>query len=83
MGYNVEKAKAELNLEKGTISKIELSINKKTKKEKGEIDISINKIEVGNKKEQNTLEETEIKNIKQKIKEDYGVEKENITINSK
>lgn len=83
LGYNVEKEKAEINLEKGNITKIELEVNKKQKKEKAEIDVSVNKIEIGNIKKENVLEEAEIENIKQKIKEDYGIEKENITINSK
>lgn len=44
MGYNIKKAETSLDLEKGIITKITLSIDKKQKKENK--DISINKVEI-------------------------------------
>ena len=81
MGYNVIKANIQFDLEKGTIKEVILSINKE--KQKGNhTSITVNKVEVGSKKEENTLSNEDIQKIIQKINEDYGVKLENIKINS-
>ena len=46
MGYIVHKANAELDLEKGNITKVSLEVEKGKKKEEKNIDISVNKVEV-------------------------------------
>ena len=81
MGYNVRQLTSKLDLESGSITSVNLSIDKNVKNNK-DINISVDKIEVGNVKEENNLSEEEIKKIKQKINEDYGVSYENIIVNS-
>ncbi len=81
MGYNVIKANVELDLNQGVIEQITLSIDKE-KREGNHTSIAVNRIEIGEKKEENTLSDEDIKKIIQKINEDYGVKLENIKINS-
>lgn len=82
LGYTANKIKIKFNIEKGIIEKLSMNvkINNNTKSE--ENSIKIDKIEIGETKEKNTLSEDEIQKIKQKINEDYGVNYENIIINS-
>lgn len=81
IGYRVDKVSANLDLDKGIIEKIIITIAK-GKLEENNINISINKIDVGEKNIKNTLDKNDIKKITQKINENYGVSYENITINS-
>lgn len=81
MGYNVKKVSAELDLDKGVVKYVKLVIDKSKPKGNG-ISVSVNKVEVGNIKEENELSPDEIDSIKQKINKDYGVPYENITVNS-
>ena len=81
MGYNVKKVSAELDLDKGIVKYAKLVVDKDKPKENG-ISVSVNKVEVGNIKEENELSTDEIESIKQKITKDYGVPYENITVNS-
>lgn len=81
MGYIVNKVSTSFNLDEGMIDNVTISVTKGTKEESN-INISINKIDIGESNTKNTLAEEEIKKIKQKINENYGVSYENITINS-
>ncbi len=81
LGFNVKKVNADFNLEEGKITKIVLSVDK-NKEKTGNIVVSINRVEVGNIKEENTLTQEEIQKIIKKLTEDYGVDSKNITINS-
>ena len=75
----VHKIKAELNITEGKIEKIAITIDK-NKNIEGQI--SINQINIGEKKERNDITQEEQNKIKQKISENYGVENKNITVNS-
>lgn len=77
MGYSVINVNAKLNLSEGKIENIKITISKENK----EKDISINKIEIGNSKPKNSLDKAESEKIKQKTKENYGVDYDNIIIN--
>ncbi len=66
MGYNVKKAETNLDLEKGIISQITLSIEKGEKKQ--EKDITINKIEIRKCKRRKYLNREGSKNNKTKDK---------------
>lgn len=82
LGYNAYNIKTDMNLKEGIINKISLTISKE-KKDENSISVSINKIEIGNEDLEKKSDTKEIKEIKQKLSEDYGVNYENITINSK
>ena len=82
MGYSITKIKMDVNLDEGAIKSVTLSMKKEGRNRK-RVNIDVDKVEVGNKNEKSELEDEDIEKIKQKIKEDYGVEYENITINSK
>lgn len=81
MGYFVKIASAKLDTEKGAITQIILSIEKSEDK-KENVNIMINKIDIGSKYEDNTLSTKEIDEIKEKISKDYEIDIKNITINS-
>lgn len=88
MGYIVNRIDAELDLDKGVVISAKLSITKgQVKKDESSndknINVSIDKVEIGNKKIDNNLSDEDIESIKNKIKEDYGVDYKNISINSK
>ena len=83
MGYGVSKINTELNIEEGTIGKVTLSVYKDQKTKKDSINISVNKIDIGGKYEDESLSEEETEQIKQKITKDYGAQYENISVNSK
>ena len=85
MGYSVIDITLDFNLEEGVIKNVTLSVNKEAKEEKkdNDINISVNKIEIGKMSVENTLSNSEIDRIKQKINENYGVDFKEITINSK
>ncbi|MDE5830319.1 MAG: stage III sporulation protein AF [Clostridia bacterium] len=84
MGYNVEKVTIDFNLEKGVIKNVSLLVNKDVKEEKNknEVDISVDKIEIGKQTISNTLTNSEIRQIKQKINENYGVDYKDMSVNS-
>lgn len=82
LGYNAYNVKTEMDLKEGVIKKISLSLSK-DKKDENNINIEINKIDIGNKIVEEAEDTKEIREIKQKLSLDYGVSYENITINSK
>ena len=85
LGYSVKKISANFDINEGIINSVTLTVDKRSAKEETEsnnINISINKIEIGSKYEENNLSSKEIEEVKQKIKEDYGVDYKNITVNS-
>ena len=87
-GYNTEKINLDIDLESeetyGCINKIEISITKNNdEKEKDGNTISVNKIEIGEKKKnkkQTDLSQEEKSEIVQFLNEEYGVNPNNITI---
>ena len=81
MGYLVKRASAVLDTEKGAITQIVLSVEKK-EDNKENVNIMINKIDIGSKYEENTLSTKQIDEIKEKISKDYEIDTKNITINS-
>lgn len=85
MGYTVEHVTLDFNLEEGVIKNVTLSVTKIPKKEikETDINISVNKVEIGKMSVENTLSNSEISQIKQKINENYGVDLKEITVNSK
>ena len=80
LGYDAYKVDAKLDLDEGVLKSITLSIDKNTKDKKN---IVINKIEIGNSKSENNLQDKEIQEIKQFLSETYSIDAKNITINSK
>lgn len=84
LGFNINKISFEFDIETGKISNLALEISKEdTSKVSNRI--VVNKIEIGNTSKStknNTLSKQEIESIKSKIKEDYGLEYEEITITS-
>lgn len=82
LGYTVNYVNLDFDIDKGIIKDVAISVINEEKQENNNIDISINKIDIGNKNEKNYLTSEQIQEIKQKINEDYGIEYENITINS-
>ena len=85
MGYSVENISLDFNLEEGIIKNVTLAVTKEAKKEVKETDIniSVNKVEIGKMSVENTLSNSEIEGIKQKINENYGVALKDMTVNSK
>lgn len=85
MGYTVEHVTLDFNLEEGVIKNVTLSVTKIPKKEikETDINISVNKVDIGKMSVENTLSNSEISQIKQKINENYGVDIKEITVNSK
>lgn len=85
MGYSVENITLDFNLEEGIIKNVTLAVTKEAKKEVKETDIniSVNKVEIGKMSVENTLSNSEIEGIKQKINENYGVALKDMTVNSK
>lgn len=82
LDYSVSNINFDINLETGEISNLTLSADFK---EEYTNTITIDKIEIGNtikKQEENNLTRQEIEKIKQKLHEDYGVEYDEIRINS-
>ncbi len=81
MGFHVNSISMKLDLENGSITKLDLSISKDGKKSDNEI--AINKIEIGKLKErENDLSFQEIEKIKELIQNNYGITYEEIYINS-
>ena len=67
----------------GQINKVSVTISKE-KQAENTINIEIDKIEIGNITEIEEGENTKVaKEIKQMISENYGVDKQNISVNSK
>lgn len=83
--YSVLDVALDFNLEEGTIKNVTLEVNKGVKEETKEnnINISVGKVEIGKMSVENTLSNSEIDRIKQKINENYGVDIKEITVNSK
>ena len=84
MGFRLNNISLEFNMQEGNIKNVNLTVDKKEKETENNR-IVINNIEVGkseNKIEENNLTRQEIERIKEKLKEDYGIDKEEIRINS-
>lgn len=81
MGYFVSEVNIKFNLKEGIIKNIVINLAKE-KKETNTINISINEIEIGNKTQNKNIDTEDTKKIKQKINESYGVDIQNITVNS-
>ena len=82
--YKSNNISLEFNMQEGNIKNVNLTVDKKEKETENNR-IVINNIEVGkseNKIEENNLTRQEIERIKEKLKEDYGIDKEEIRINS-
>lgn len=85
LGFFVENISFDIDLKTGEINKVKLSIEKKENSKSNNTSITVNKIEIGNltnRHEKNNLSRQEIEKIKEKLKNDYGIEYEQITINS-
>lgn len=85
-GYIVSNIKMNLNLkenseEYGNITKLEIRLSKKNDEGNKNNEIEVNKIKIGNAKDNNTIKENEQKEIKDFINQEYGVEFEQININ--
>ena len=84
LDYSASNINFNINLETGKITDLNISVDFKEKLTESNT-ISINKIEIGTaikKQEENKLSKQEIDKIKQKLHEDYGVEFDEIRINS-
>lgn len=84
MGFKLNAMSLEFNIQEGNIKNVNLVIDRKEKESENN-KIAINNIEIGkseNKTQENSLTRQEIENIKEKLKEDYGIDKEEIRINS-
>lgn len=79
----IEDILLDINLETGKITKIDLYL---TKNEKNKTNtIIIDKIEIGEEEletKENNLSDKEVQSIKKLLNENYGIELENITVNS-
>lgn len=79
----IEDILLDINLETGEITKIDLYL---TKNEKNKTNtIIIDKIEIGKEEletKENNLSDKEVQSIKKLLNENYGIELENITVNS-
>ncbi len=79
----IEDILLDINLETGEITKIDLYL---TKNEKNKTNtIIIDKIEIGEEEletKENNLSDKEVQSIKKLLNENYGIELENITVNS-
>ena len=85
-GYIVSNIKMNLNLkenseEYGNITKLEIRLSKKNDEDNKNNEIEVNKIKIGNAKDNNTIKENEQKEIKDFINQEYGVKFEQININ--
>lgn len=85
-GYIVSNIKMNLNLkenseEYGNITKLEIRLSKKNDEGNKNNEIEVNKIKIGNAKDNNTIKENEQKEIKDFINQEYGVKFEQININ--
>ena len=84
MGFILNSISLEINLNDGTINNVDLSIDKEEQKTQNNV-IVINTIEIEdteNKFKENKLTRQEIEKIKEKLNQDYGIDKEEIKINS-
>ncbi len=84
MGFILNSISLEFNINDGTIKDVNLSLDKKKENIQNNV-ITINNIEIGNsetKSKENDLTRQEIEKIKEKLKQDYGIDKEEIKINS-
>lgn len=84
MGFKLNNISLEFNMQEGNIRNVNLVIDRKEKESESN-KIAINNIEIGkseNKTQENNLTRQEIEKIKEKLKEDYGIDKEEIRINS-
>ena len=82
LDYSASSINFDIDLETGKISNLKISVDFK---EEFTNSIKIEKVEIGNsikKQEENNLSRQEIEKIKKKIQDDYGVEYEEIRINS-
>lgn len=79
----IEDILLDINLETGEITKLDLYL---TKNEKNKTNtIIIDKIEIGEEEletKENNLSDKEVQSIKKLLNENYGIELENITVNS-
>lgn len=79
----IEDILLDINLETGEITKLDLYL---TKNEKNKTNtIIIDKIEIGKEEletKENNLSDKEVQSIKKLLNENYGIELENITVNS-
>ena len=79
----IEDILLDINLETGEITKIDLYL---TKNEKNKTNtIIIDKIEIGEEEletKENNLSDKEVQSIKKLLNANYGIELENITVNS-
>lgn len=83
MGFETKNISFDFSIEGGNISNVSLTLTRMEKKTSKENVIAINKIEIGESKEENILSSSEVKEIKDMISSNYGVDYEKITINSK
>ena len=84
MGFKLNAISLDFTVQEGNIKNVNLIVNKKEKESENN-KIAINNIEIGkdeNKIEENNLTRQEIEKIKEKLNEDYGIDKEEIRINS-
>ena len=84
MGFKLNAISLDFTVQEGNIKNVNLVIDRKEKESENN-KIAINNIEIGkseNKIEENNLTRQEIEKIKEKLKEDYGIDKEEIKINS-
>ncbi len=84
MGFKLNAISLDFTVQEGNIKNVNLVIDRKEKESENN-KIAINNIEIGkseNKIEENNLTRQEIEKIKEKLKEDYGIDKEEIRINS-
>lgn len=84
MGFKLNNISLEFNMQEGNIRNVNLVIDRKEKESESN-KIAINNIEIGkseNKTQENNLTRQEIEKIKEKLKEDYDIDKEEIRINS-
>lgn len=82
LGYSASSINFDIDLGTGKISNLSISVDFK---EEFTNAINIEKVEIGNsikKQETNNLSRQEIEKIKKKIQEDYGIDYEEIRINS-
>ena len=79
----IEDILLDINLETGEITKLDLYL---TKNEKNKTNtIIIDKIKIGKEEletKENNLSDKEVQSIKKLLNENYGIELENITVNS-
>ncbi len=81
IGFNLKDMSSEIDLDSGKIKYIVLDINT-LNKDNTVNSISIDKVEIGKSKTENTLSKQDIEKIKNALKEKYSIDVQNITINS-